>query len=140
MNTNWKELARTTIDASESGTMDFGQIVKLLMEAGFDGYGVDYRRSTRTFYLPDGQSLVLDASPTVASVAERFDAGIVREAVREAQTKAVGYTFKGFCEKVVQAGCAGYLVSFLGKRVLYHGRTGETHTEYFPGTGPSTAR
>ena len=24
----------------------------------------------------------------------------------------------------------------LGKRVLYYGRTGETHTEYFPGTRP----
>jgi len=137
MDTNWKELARTTIDASESGTMDFGQIVKLLMDAGFDGYAVDYRRSTRTFYLPDGQSLVLDASPTASPVAERFDSGIVKEAIREAQTKAVGYTFKGFCEKVVRAGCAGYLVSFLGKRVLYFGRTGESHTEYFPGTGPA---
>jgi hypothetical protein len=28
----------------------------------------------------------------------------------------------------------GYLVSLLGKRALYYGRTGETHTEYFPGT------
>ena len=137
MDTNWKELARTTIDASESGSLDFGQIVKLLMEAGFDGYAVDYRRSTRTFYLPDGQSLVLDSSPTSSPVAERFEASIVREAIREAQTKAPGYTFKGFCEKVVRAGCAGYLVSFLGKRVLYYGRTGETHTEYFPGTEPS---
>ena len=137
MDTNWKELARTTIDASESGTKDFGQIVKLLMEAGFDGYAVDFRRSTRTFYLPDGQSLVLDATPTSAPVAERFEADNVREAIREAQTKASGYTFKGFCEKVVGAGCAGYQVSFLGKRVLYYGRTGESHTEYFPGTGPS---
>ena len=137
MDKNWKELARTTIEASESGTMDFGQIVKLLMDAGLDGYAVDYRRSTRTFYLPDGQSLVLDASPTASSVAEHFDGDTVKEAIREAQTKAVGYTFKGFCEKVVLAGCAGYLVSFLGKRVLYYGRTGETHTEYFPGTGPS---
>jgi hypothetical protein len=27
-----------------------------------------------------------------------------------------------------------YLVSLLGKRALYYGRTGENHTEYFPGT------
>jgi len=44
-----------------------------------------------------------------------------------------GYTYKGFRAKVAGAGCAGYLASFLGKRVLYYGRTGETHTEYFPG-------
>ena len=30
-----------------------------------------------------------------------------------------------------------YLVSFLGRRVLYYGRTAETHTEYFPGTQPA---
>jgi hypothetical protein len=30
----------------------------------------------------------------------------------------------------------GYLVSLLGKRVVYYGRTGEIHTEYFPGTKP----
>jgi uncharacterized protein YbcV (DUF1398 family) len=47
-----------------------------------------------------------------------------------------GYTYKGFCAKVTGAGCAGYLVSFPGKRVLYYGRSGETHTEYFPGTQP----
>ena len=30
------------------------------------------------------------------------------------------------------AGCAGYIVSFLGRRVLYIGRTAETHVELFP--------
>jgi uncharacterized protein YbcV (DUF1398 family) len=44
------------------------------------------------------------------------------------------YTYQGFCAKAAKAGGAGYMVSFSGKRVLYYGRTGETHTEYFPGT------
>jgi uncharacterized protein YbcV (DUF1398 family) len=48
-----------------------------------------------------------------------------------------GYTYRGFCENVVKAGCAGYVVSLLGKRVLYFGRTGETHTEYFPWARPN---
>jgi hypothetical protein len=30
------------------------------------------------------------------------------------------------------AGCAGYIVSFLGRRVVYFGRTAETHVEHFP--------
>jgi hypothetical protein len=30
------------------------------------------------------------------------------------------------------AGCAGYIVSFLGKQALYYGRTAETHVEHFP--------
>ena len=69
-------------------------------------------------------------------MAERFDAAIVKEAIREAQLMVPGYTYKGFCKKVARAGCAGYIVSLPGKRVLYYGRTGETHTEYFPGTQP----
>ncbi|HXP89703.1 MAG TPA: DUF1398 domain-containing protein [Fibrobacteria bacterium] len=140
MDTNWKELARTTSEASESGAMDFGQVVKTLMDAGFDGYDVDFRRSTRTAFLPDGRFLVLETSPVPHPVGERFEVDVVREAIREAQTKAPGYTYPGFCAKVVRAGCAGYHVSILGKRVLYYGRTGETHTEYFPGTGPAAAR
>lgn len=61
----------------------------------------------------------------------------LRVAIGEAQAMVPGYSYKGFCVKVVRAGCAGYAVSLHGKRVLYYGRTGETHTEYFPGTRPS---
>jgi uncharacterized protein YbcV (DUF1398 family) len=138
MSTNWKDIARAALEGSESNTTTFPENVKTLMAAGFDGYAVDFRRSTRIYYRPDGETLELKAEPT--SVAERFDAGTVREAIREAQALAPGYTYNGFCDKVAGAGCAGYFVSFLGKRVLYHGRTVETHTEYFPGTRPQTDR
>ena len=40
--------------------MTFPQSVQMLMEAGFDGYAVDYRRSSRTYYMPDGQTLELE--------------------------------------------------------------------------------
>ncbi len=43
-----------------------------------------------------------------------------------------GYTYRGFCEKAAAAGCAGYLVSFSGRRALYFGRDGATHVEPFP--------
>ena len=56
----------------------------------------------------------------------------VRAAIHEAQSGAPGYSYQGFSRKVKAAGCAGYLVSFPGKRVLYVARTGETHTELFP--------
>jgi hypothetical protein len=52
--------------------------------------------------------------------------------VREAQRKAPGYTYVSFSEKVKAAGCAAYMVSFLGRRVVYFGRTAETHVEHFP--------
>lgn len=137
MDDNRKLIARDVVEAAATGSRDFGQIVGALMSAGFDGYLVDFRTATQTFYLPDGKSHIVQIHDTGIPVAEAFDAGVVREAIREAQTKAVGYTYFGFCEKVVRAGCAGYLVTFAGKRVLYFGRDGQIHTEYFPGTGPT---
>ena len=140
MNTNWKDVARSALEGAENGTLTFPQSVKMLMEAGFDGYAVDYRRNTRTYYLPDGQSEELKSAFTPVPVAEHFDAAVVRAAIREAQQMVAGYTFKDFCARAAKAGCAGYMVSFSGQRVLYYGRTGETHTEYFPGTLRSAAQ
>ena len=107
-----------------------------MMEAGFDGYAVDFRRSTRTYYMPDGEAIELETERTKVRVDERFDAIVIKKAILEAQALVPDYTYKGFCEKVMEAGCAGYLVSLVGQRALYYGRTGETHTEYFPGTKP----
>jgi uncharacterized protein YbcV (DUF1398 family) len=137
MATNWKDLARATLEGSESGAMTFPQNLRVLMEAGFDGYAVDFRRSTRTYFMPNGEVLELKTEPTPTPVAETFEGSVVREAIREAQALVPGYTYKGFCAKVAGAGCAGYVVSLLGRRVLYYGRTCETHTEYFPGTQPA---
>lgn len=136
MSANWRDVARATLEGSESGTMTFPESVRVLMEARFDGYAVDFRRSIRTYYKLDGEAIALETERT-APVAGRFDAAMIKEALREAQALVPGYTYKGFCAKVAGAGCAGYLVSLTGKRVLYYGRTGETHTEYFPGTQPA---
>jgi uncharacterized protein YbcV (DUF1398 family) len=66
------------------------------------------------------------------TIAEAFDAGAIKAAVKEAQQLAPGYTYDGFCKKVMSAGCAGYIVSFSGRRALYFGRTAEIHVEHFP--------
>lgn len=132
---DWKDTARNCLEGAETGSMTFPQIVGTLMNSGFDGYSVDLRSGTATYYLKTGEGLTLDAVSPSTPVAERFNAEAVRAAIREAQALVPGYTYKGFCAKVAAAGCAGYLVSFPGKRVLYFGRTGETHTEYFPGAG-----
>jgi uncharacterized protein YbcV (DUF1398 family) len=135
MNTLWQDVARATLEGSETDTMSFPESVKMLMGAGLDGYAVDFRRAARIYYRPNGETLELQTQST-APIAERFDGAIVKAAIREAQVQAAGYTYRGFCDKVAAAGCAGYLVSLIGKRVLYYGRSGETHTEYFPGTQP----
>lgn len=125
-------IARTCLDAAERDTMTFPEIVGALMQAGFESYEVDYRRATATYFLPDGDSVVLPKAHASGTVAATLDAGALQATIREAQQLVLGYTYAGFSKKVAAAGCAGYIVSFSGRRVLYYGRTAETHVERFP--------
>jgi uncharacterized protein YbcV (DUF1398 family) len=125
------EIAEACLRGAESNTMTFPEIVQTLMQAGFESYSIDFRRARAIYYLRDGQS-VEHPTHESGSVAENFDAAAVREAIREAQKLVPGYSYNGFCKKVMQAGCAGYFVSFTGRRVVYMGRTADTHVEYFP--------
>ena len=125
-------IAQRCLDGAHAGTIDFPSIVGALMEAGFEGYDVDYRRGTSTYFTADGDSAQLSFPGSGGAVAAAFRADEVAAAVREAQDHAPGYTYAGFCAKVKAAGCAGYMVSLLGRRVVYFGRTGEMHVEHFP--------
>jgi hypothetical protein len=69
---------------------------------------------------------------SAGAIAGTFGAAGVEKLVRWAQANGPDYSYKAFCERVKAAGCAGYLVSFLGRRVVYFGRTAETHVEHFP--------
>lgn len=132
MNDRQKTAAQACLEGSEGDTMTFPQIVGALMEAGFESYAIDFRRATATYYLPDGESIQLPAHRVRAAVASTLDTEGMKAAIREAQQLAPGYTYRGFCEKAAAAGCAGYIVSFPGRRALYVGRRAETHVELFP--------
>ncbi len=134
MDAKHQDVARQCLEGAENGTMTFPQIVGTLIAAGFDGYLVDLRLGQGTYYVQGGEGLELPTHSSSVVVAAEFNADLVKAAIREAQSLMPGYTYKGFCDKAKRAGCAAYLVSFLGRRVLYFGRTGETHTEYFPRT------
>lgn len=125
-------VAETCLHAAHDRSLSFPAIVGKLIAAGFEGYTVDYRRNCQTYYLPDGDGATLDMPPSAGSVAAAFDAAEVERLVRWAQADPADYSYGAFCEKVKAAGCAGYLVSFPGRRVVYFGRTAETHVEHFP--------
>jgi uncharacterized protein YbcV (DUF1398 family) len=126
------DTARTCLLAAYAGSMTFPAIVGALIDAGFEGYDVDYRRSTATYFHSDGESVQLALPHPAAPIAAAFDATAIERAVRDAQRNAPGYTYAGFNATVQASGCAGYMVSFLGRRVVYFGRTAECHVEHFP--------
>lgn len=126
-------VAKACLEGAESNTMTFPQIVGILIAEGFESYIVDFRRGVATYYLPDGDSIDLPTHPIDVPVSASFDPAPIQVAIKEAQQLVPGYTYAGFRRKVAAAGCAGYIVSFSGRRALYFGRTAETHVEYFPG-------
>lgn len=128
-------VARDCLNAAYDKTMSFPDIVGTLIASGFDGYAVDYRRNTTTYFLPDGDHVVLENRGSDGAVAAAFDqSGIVGQ-IRWAQSNVPDYSYAAFCKHVKALGCAGYITSFSGRRVLYYGRTAETHVEHFPQVG-----
>lgn len=106
--------------------------MRKLAEAGFESYLVDYRRHAATYYLPDGDSVTLDTPACTEAVAPRFDHRGISAQIKWAQDDPPDYSYAAFCRNTRALGCAGYVVSFSGRRALYFGRTAEIHVEHFP--------
>ena len=132
MEQNQIDIAHECLKAAENDTLIFPQIVGKLIEAGFESYNIDYRLSKAFYFLPNCEVVELETHKVPVEIGNDFDVDAIKAAIKEAQQQVDGYTYKGFCEKIMLAGCVGYIVSFVGKRAVYFGRTGETHVEHFP--------
>ncbi|MBR0652044.1 DUF1398 domain-containing protein [Roseomonas terrae] len=132
MDDQLKAIAAACLDGAENNTTSFPEILATLIQAGFEGYAVDYRRATTIYYRPDGDSVELPTNRHADTIGQAFDIPALQAAIREAQQQVPGYTYAGFCAKAMAAGCVGYVVSFPGRRAVYSGRTAETHVELFP--------
>mgnify|MGYP000879412025 CR=1 FL=1 len=130
--TNLKDIAHSCAIAAYEGSMSFPQIVAKLSETGFEGYWVDYRTHQQTFYHSTQQSFIVKVAAFEIAIAATFDAPKIAQLIRWAQQGTADYNYIAFCEQIIKAGCAGYLVSLTGKRVVYLGTTGDVHIEFFP--------
>lgn len=132
MNDRKVAVATACLKGAEENTKTFSEILETLSHEGFEGYEIDFRSGEATYYTADGDSIKITMHSIGVPVAPAFDAAALQAAIREAQQKVPGYTYKGFCKKASAAGCASYVVSLSGRRALYIGRTAETHVELFP--------
>jgi uncharacterized protein YbcV (DUF1398 family) len=127
-------LAKATLD----GSMPFPKIVGELMENGVEYYHVDYASNSFTFYSAAG-SVVIAALPFegLPLISSEWDASALRSAILDSQQN--GQKFRQFCDRAMGAGVQGYFAFLRGRRVLYLGRGGEQHVEWFPGAKPGDA-
>ena len=126
------EAARETL----AGTADFPAIVAKLVAAGVEYYHVDYAAMRKTFYGPGGDAVVTTITfEDMPPVAPELDAAALRAAILDSQRH--GQKFRDFSRRAIAAGVQSYFAFLRGKRVTYLGRTGDQHTEWFPGAGPA---
>lgn len=131
MDAHVKTVVTECTEGSDAGRFTFPQVVDKLTEAGVERYHADLCRLERTYYMPDGGSHVVGTDAHGEKPADEFDTRGVVAALREVQARKIDY--RTFCDKILVAGCIGYIVSIAGRRAVYFGRTGETYVEVFPG-------
>ncbi len=121
-----------------SGSMPFPQVVGGLLGEGVESYHVDYRTLQFTFYGASSGVVVVPLTfEGLPGIAEHFDAPALRAAILDSQTK--GQAFRDFCSRAILAGVHSYHAFLRGKRVVYVGRDGDQHVEWFPGAAPADA-
>ena len=113
-----------------TGEIAFPEIVGRLVQIGVERYHADYIRQEITYYLANGDSLVIATPHRSHATATEFSASAVEAAVRQSQRNE--HTYLDFIRKTMAAGCVGYFVQITGRRVIYFGRNGESHLEHFP--------
>lgn len=133
MNANLiRELGQATL----AGSLPFPEIVGKLIAEGVEYYHVDYVIRQMSFYSDQGAVVIvplsMDALPAISA---DFDAPALKATIHDSQVN--GQEFKAFSRRAVEAGVAGYFAFLRGKRVLYLGRQGAQHVEWFPGANPA---
>ncbi len=131
MDTQVKDTVIECTRASDEERATFGEVVTKLMKVGVERYHTDLLRGAKTYYLPSGESEVVQGEPIEIAPAKDFSAAGVDAAVKAIQRGNIQY--RTFCRQIADAGCVGYLVSLAGQRAVYYGRTGDVHIEWFPG-------
>ncbi|HEY1923105.1 MAG TPA: DUF1398 family protein [Tepidisphaeraceae bacterium] len=130
MNQQQTSVIQECATLSIQGKISFGDVVGKLMGIGLERYHADYTRHESTYYMPDGDSIVISVKHPPDAIADAFSAKDVEAAVRAAQRGEVFYP--EFLKQTFAAGCVGYFVLLTGRQVIYFGRRGEQHVEKFP--------
>ncbi len=119
---------------TEAGQLSFPHVVRRLLAAGVESYFVDFAAGAKHCYLAEGgvhsDAMTLPLTP----VAGEFSSAGLVQAIRGAQADTIRYP--EFVRLSTDAGVVGYWAFLTGKKVIYFGRKGETHTELFPPPQP----
>ena len=127
MNTN---VIQAVMAETQAGKLVFPEVVRRLLEVGVESYFCDLARGTETFYMLDGQAHAETMILPMAPIAGEFSQSELLTAIRGAQADTIRYP--EFAKRSAAAGVIAYWAFLTGRKVIYFGRKGESHTEEFP--------
>lgn len=128
------DAARATLD----GSIPFPEVVRQLLETGVEYYHVDYVALQKTYYSASGEIIKTPINyEDLPAVGYEFNVKALREAILDSQQN--GQLYRDFTKRAMIAGVQSYTAFLCGRRVIYSGRLGDQHTEWFPGAGPQEA-
>lgn len=130
LNKDFIAVAEECAHGSFEGRLNFPQVIQQLIEVGVERYHADLNRSEKTYYMPNGESHTVSDSMTIGKPAKNFSPEKIKDAIKSVQSASISY--KEFCQRIAAAGCVSYFVYVNGRRTIYFGRNGESHTELFP--------
>lgn len=130
MNLEQTQVIQQCAHGALHGVLTFPEIFGKLASIGVERYHADYPRQEITYYMSNTESLVVSTPHPLHQIAKDFSGASVESAVRQSQRNE--HSYLDFIRKTAEAGCVGYFVQITGRRVIYFGRNGDCHVEYFP--------
>ena len=135
---NHIETVREILAETHAGRAIFPDVVRRMLAAGVDSYMVDLIRGVDVVYFNDDTTFTEPLGVKFGSVAQDFSKPKIVGAIRAAQRDEIRYP--EFMSRAAMAGVAAYWAELKGQRVIYMGRKGDMHIEWFPGAGRADAQ
>ena len=125
-----------TYRASLAGELPFTGVVAQMIRARVEFYQMNLVALKMTACGLDGSFHEVPLPFTnLPPIAPHFSSEKLIEAIEDSRHH--GQTYPEFIPRAMQAGVQSYFAFFRGKRLIYIGRQGDQHTEWFPGASPS---
>ncbi len=130
------QLIHEVAEKTLAGTVAFPDVVAQLMRADVEYYHVDYVNRRSTYYAAEGSASVVTPInfEGLPEVAADFAVAELKAAILDSQRN--GQKYRDFSRRAMAAGVQGYYAFLRGQRVMYLGRQGDQHIEWFPGAEP----
>jgi uncharacterized protein YbcV (DUF1398 family) len=134
---NDTQVIRDVLIEAHSGQLIFPEVVRRMLAVGVASYFVDLIRAQDVVYLADDSTITEPLHLDYGPIAQEFSKPGIVAAIRAAQRDEIRYP--EFMRRAAAAGIVAYWAELTGKRVIYFGRQGDMHIEWFPGAQPEDA-